>query len=177
MEWDVTRGREHMNLSDWSGLSEDRQQTLGAAITQQTRHGGMPPLQYRLLHWSAALTDADLRALALLNLTGVAEASEPREGDPSHGKAVFERKCTGCHSLDSDHEGPRLRGVYGRKAGSVSGFQYSVAMKKSGTVWTEVNLERWVRDSDAMLPGTEMGFSVPKVQDRADLIAFLKTLS
>jgi cytochrome c len=50
-------------------------------------------------------------------------------------------------------------------------------MKKSGTVWTEVNLERWVRDSDDMLPGTEMGFSVPKVQDRADLIAFLKTLS
>jgi cytochrome c len=95
-------------------------------------------------------------------------------GDATRGRALFERKCTGCHDLESDREGPHLRGVYGRKAGSIKGFKYSDALRRSQLTWTDANLERWLRDSDAMLPQSNMGFSVPKPQDRSDLIAFLK---
>jgi cytochrome c len=97
-------------------------------------------------------------------------------GDPGRGKDVFERRCTGCHALDADREGPHLRGVYGRKAGSVPGFDYSDALKNSGLVWGDDTLEHWLRDTDAMVPGSAMGFSVPKAQERADVIAFLKSI-
>ena len=52
------------------------------------------------------------------------------------GKELFEKRCGGCHALDRDKEGPRLRGVYGRVAGSVDSFQYSDAVKKSKITWT-----------------------------------------
>lgn len=101
-------------------------------------------------------------------------AAEP--GDAVRGERVFRRRCTGCHAIDADREGPHLRGVYGRKAGSVPGFDYSQALKNSGRVWDEMSLESWLRDTDAAVPGSAMGFSVPKPQDRADIIAFLKSL-
>jgi cytochrome c len=47
------------------------------------------------------------------------------------GKALFEKRCGGCQSLDRDKEGPRLGGVYGRKAGAIDSFQYSDALKNS----------------------------------------------
>jgi cytochrome c len=97
-------------------------------------------------------------------------------GDAERGKTVFERRCTGCHAIDADREGPHLRGVYGRRAGSVTGFDYSSALKSSGLVWGDDTLEHWLRDTDAMVPGSAMGFSVPKAQERADVIAFLKSI-
>jgi cytochrome c len=58
----------------------------------------------------------------------------------------------------------------------VPDFDYSSAIKKSGLVWNDTNLERWLRGTDAMVPDSNMGFSVPKAQERADVIAFLKTM-
>jgi cytochrome c len=175
VERDAARGREHLNLSHWLELSNDRRQVLGAEINQQTRMANMPPLQYRLVHWSARLSPSDIAALALLSPRQADNNFVLEAGDAVRGKALFERKCTGCHSLDSDHEGPHLRGVYGRKAGTSPGFDYSRAVRDSGVVWTGANLERWLRDSDAMLSDSKMGFSVPKTQDRADIIEFLRT--
>jgi cytochrome c len=97
-------------------------------------------------------------------------------GDSARGKAVFERRCTGCHALDADREGPHLRGVYGRRAGTVPGFDYSDALRSSDLVWGDDTLDRWLRDTDAMVPGSAMGFSVPRAQERADVIAFLKSI-
>jgi cytochrome c len=48
------------------------------------------------------------------------------------GKDLFVRRCSGCHSPDLNKEGPRLRGVYGRRAASVSGFEYSESLKETG---------------------------------------------
>jgi cytochrome c len=148
---------------------------LGVEIIQQARKGNMPPLQYRLAHWNARITSADIAALALLSSQEASDDGMIQASDAVRGKSVFERKCAGCHSLESNHEGPRLRGVYGRKAGTSPGFKYSAAMLNSSLTWTDTNLERWLRDSDAMLPESAMGFSVPKPQDRADIIEFLKT--
>jgi cytochrome c len=175
VERDVARGRAHLNFSRWLELSNDQRQVLATEIIQQTRTGHMPPLQYRVVHWRASLSPPEVAALALLTPGQAGNNSVVQAGDAVRGKALFERKCTGCHSLDSDHEGPHLRGVYGRKAGTVPGFDYSRAVRDSGLLWTDANLERWLRDSDAMLPESKMGFSVPKIQDRADIIEFLRT--
>src|SRR5260370_16226796 len=69
-------------------------------------------------------------ALAFSALPRLARA----EGTP-RGKEVFEKRCGGCHSLDHDREGPRLRGVYGQPAGSVTSFQYSDSTKKGQITW------------------------------------------
>ena len=122
------------------------------------------------------------RAALLFAITGfslllfrqpVQAATEP--GDAARGEAVLKHRCTGCHALDADREGPRLRGVYGRKSASVAGFAYSAALRKSGVVWDDVALDKWLADTDAAIPGNDMGFRLPKEQDRADLIAYLKT--
>jgi cytochrome c len=96
------------------------------------------------------------------------------DGDAVHGKAVFEKRCTGCHALEADREGPRLAGVYGRKAGSVAGFTYSTGLKNLGVTWNDATLEKWLSDPDIVVKDNNMSFSVPKAEERRDLIAFLK---
>jgi cytochrome c len=66
------------------------------------------------------------------------------------------------------------KGVVGRKAGSVVGYDYSPDLKNSGIVWTEENLDKWLTGPQAMVPETRMFFDVPDAQDRADIIAYLK---
>jgi cytochrome c2 len=64
--------------------------------------------------------------------------------DNNTGQDLFARRCSGCHALDNDKEGPRLRGVFGRKAGTVTDFPYSEALRKSDIVWDEPALKRWL---------------------------------
>jgi cytochrome c len=73
-----------------------------------------------------------------------------------------------------DREGPRLAGVYGRKAGSIGGFTYSAGLKNSGVTWNDATLEKWLSDPDLMVPDNNMSFSVPKAEERRNLIAYLK---
>ena len=117
-----------------------------------------------------------LLVVALSRDTALAVQSAPT-GDAVRGKQVFEKRCTGCHTIVADREGPRLAGVFGRKAGSVAGYAYSAGLKKSGTnglVWDDASLEKWLSDPDAMVPDNNMEFRVPKAQERLDLIAYLK---
>lgn len=175
IERDVIRGREEMNLSHWTALSPERQHVLESKILRETKQGDMPPIQYLALHWNAKLTAADLEALSTLNKEdGTVETGTSTPGDAERGKLVFEKRCTGCHTIDADREGPRLRGVFGRKAGTVPGFTYSAELKASGITWDADSLEKWLADTDAMIPGNQMGFRVPKATERADLIAYLK---
>jgi|SRR5579871_536623 len=114
-------------------------------------------------------------ALALLSLAAVVSiglaASEDR------GKDLFERRCSGCHSLDKDKEGPHLRGVYGRKSGSVASFQYSDALKAANISWDAQTLDKWLQDPEKLVAGTDMSFQLGKPDERADVIAYLKQLS
>ena len=90
------------------------------------------------------------------------------------GKALFEKRCGGCHALDRDKEGPRLGGVYGRTAGTVDSFQYSDALKKSGIKWTEQTLDKWLTNTEQLVPNNDMTFHVEKPDERAAIIAYLK---
>ena len=94
-------------------------------------------------------------------------------GDPKAGEQVYSR-CLACHAIDYDRTGPRHCGLIGRKAGSVPGFQYSQAMKKSGIVWNTKTLDRFIKDPLKTVPGTAMGYDgVKDPKERADLIAYL----
>jgi cytochrome c len=97
--------------------------------------------------------------------------------NPSAGKDVFEKRCTGCHATDSSKEGPRLRGVVGRKAGTVAGFQYSDALRNSGITWTEELLAKWLENPDALVKDNDMEFRVSSADERAALVAYLKSLT
>jgi cytochrome c len=175
MERDIVEARKKMDLSRWEELPEDRQQVLAAKIVQEAKKGDMPPLQYLAVHWNARLSNADVAALSTLGKSaGAGEATLAGDGDPVRGKALFERRCTGCHAIEVDREGPRLAGVYGRKAGSVAGFNYSAGLKSSGITWTDATLEKWLSDPDLVVKDNNMSFSVPKAEERRDLIAYLK---
>jgi cytochrome c len=93
------------------------------------------------------------------------------------GKELFDRRCGGCHSLDRPMEGPRLRGVYGRQAASTRDFEYSDALKKSKLTWNEDLLDKWLTDTEALVPGNDMSFRVPNRDERHAIIAYLKSVS
>lgn len=173
MERDIIEARRKMNLSTWEEMSGDTQDVLIGQIIHEAKSGEMPPPQYRLLHWGAKLTTADVAALSSMGKTGGGD-SVSAAGDAARGEIVFQKRCTGCHALDSDREGPRLAGVFGRKAGSVAGFSYSAGIKKSGITWNEATLEKWLNDPEMVVPDTAMDFHVPKAQERSDLIAYFK---
>jgi cytochrome c len=90
------------------------------------------------------------------------------------GKELFDKRCGGCHALDRDKEGPRLGGVYGRVAGSVDSFQYSEALKKSKITWTDATLDKWLTDTEKLVPDNDMSFHVEKSDERGEIIAYLK---
>jgi cytochrome c len=103
--------------------------------------------------------------------------AESEKGDAKRGQEVFEKRCAGCHSLDEDKEGPRLRGVYGKKAGSITTFKYSDALKASNVTWDAPSLDQWMADPEKIVPDSDMFFRVPRARERTDVIAYLQTLS
>jgi cytochrome c len=84
-------------------------------------------------------------------------------------------RCLACHALAADRVGPRQCGLFGRRVGSVPGFDYSPAMKQSRMRWSDQPLDRFLTRPRAMFPGSSMTCDgVPDARDRADLIAYLK---
>ena len=99
-------------------------------------------------------------------------------GDATAGKRVFV-KCLACHVVTQGQNrvGPSLYGIVGRPAGSIAGFAYSTANKNSGITWTEEVMFAYLKNPQAYIPGTKMVFpGLPSGQDRADVIAYLKSV-
>lgn len=93
------------------------------------------------------------------------------------GKAAFEKRCGGCHSVDRVKEGPSLRGVIGRPAGREGGpFPYSNALKAADFRWDEAKLDQWLTDPESLLPGNDMPFRLNDRAERARIIAYLKEM-
>jgi cytochrome c len=139
------------------------------------RAGGIPA---RLRVASLLIPFAAVIFLPSLN-RACAGATVAAKGTPDadRGKALFVRRCTGCHSLDQDMEGPRLRHVYGRKAGTVPNFLYSGALKAAQITWDDQTLDKWLSGTEALVPDNDMAFRVPAAAERADIIRFLKVTS
>lgn len=86
--------------------------------------------------------------------------------------------CRSCHTLTEggpNLTGPNLHQVFGSKAGSKPGYNYSAAIKAAGFTWDAAKLDQWLADPKGFMPGTKMTFlGIRAPQDRIDLIAFLK---
>lgn len=111
---------------------------------------------------------------------GLAPAAPARAANMLRGKLIFLR-CASCHDIStsaSPKTGPNLRGVIGRKAGSLPGFSYSQAMKRHSFVWDEPMLQRWLVNPNTVVPGTAMAFEgLRRKSDRDAVIAYLASQS
>jgi cytochrome c len=92
------------------------------------------------------------------------------------GKELFERRCTGCHAVDHDKEGPRLGGVYGRVSGTVATFRYSDALKNARIRWDAESLDKWLAEPESVAPDNDMTFHVDSAAERKAIIEYLKQL-
>ncbi len=94
------------------------------------------------------------------------------------GAAIFQGQCAQCHTLvpgPSSMPGPSLHALFGRKAGSEPGYNYSPAMRNSGIVWDEQTLDRFIAAPQRVVPGNIMPFAgITDASARQRLIAYLK---
>lgn len=98
-------------------------------------------------------------------------------GDAAKGEKVF-AQCKACHVAEAgkNRVGPSLWALVGRTAGMIPGFNYSKANKASGVIWSEDVLFTYLEAPAKFMPGTRMAFGgLKNAQDRADVIAYLKT--
>lgn len=89
-------------------------------------------------------------------------ATRLQQADLAAGDNFFERKCSQCHDGEKTGghaKGPFLWNVFGRRAGSVAGFEFSEALKKSGVVWDYATLDHYLADTERAVPGKAMNFS------------------
>ena len=91
------------------------------------------------------------------------------------------RVCTSCHTFEQggqDRTGPGLWSIVGREVASHGAFAYSSAFQAQTGSWTYERLDRYLASPARAVPGTKMAFSgIRRAQDRANVIAFLSTLS
>lgn len=132
------------------------------------------------------LTRTEMRTLQLYGsaaLMGLALCAPAlAEGDAIKGKTAYV-KCVVCHQVGPNAQntvGPELNNILGRKAASVSGFAYPGIKKlgDEGFVWSEENLDKFIANPKAMLadsPMAQLFTGIPDAQERADIIAYLKT--
>ncbi len=97
-----------------------------------------------------------------------------------HGQEVA-KKCLQCHTFEkggANRVGPNLWNVVGNKVAHMETYSYSSVFKTHGGTWTYDQLNDYLYHPSKHMPGTKMAFAgVKKTQDRADLIAYLRTLS
>jgi cytochrome c len=100
--------------------------------------------------------------------------------DVERGKATA-KKCASCHTFDKGGKngvGPNLWNVVMAAKGHAEGFAYSQALLGTGGQWTYEALDAFLANPKAYAPGTKMSFAgIPRPDERADLIAYLRTLA
>ena len=102
------------------------------------------------------------------------------KADPKKGEQVA-KVCLQCHTFakgEPNKIGPNLFGVMTENIATVPGYEFSEALSKDkDKKWTPDELNVWLHSPQQFAPGTKMSFpGLPKVQDRADVIAYLESL-
>ena len=114
-----------------------------------------------------------------LDKPGPARRFHPKK-EISNGESQFARKCSVCHTLRADGKrraGPSLFGVFGREAGGLEGYSYSLALEQSNIIWSAATINRLFEEGpDKVTPGTKMPIQRMKnAKDREDLVSFLQS--
>ncbi len=109
-----------------------------------------------------------------------AEQNQQTKSDASEaGALLFNNACRTCHAVDvGDHRlGPSLAAIVGRKAGQQSGYTYSEALKNSKLIWDEKNLDAFIANPDALVPGNNMKpyTGMTNATDRANIVTYLRS--
>jgi cytochrome c len=119
-----------------------------------------------------------MKRIVLAVIFASAGISQASAQDAAAGEKVFV-VCKACHQVGDNAKnavGPVLNGLFGRKAGSVEGYNYSETNKKSGITWDEATFSEYIKDPKAKIPGTKMAFAGIKDEQKIkDLIAYLHT--
>ncbi len=102
------------------------------------------------------------------------------KADAAKGQDVF-KACAACHTADkggANKVGPNLYGVVGRAKGAIAGFGYSDPMKAKGGDWSFKELDAFIANPKADIPGTKMAYGGEKdAAKRANLLAYLRSLA
>lgn len=111
--------------------------------------------------------------------SAIAQASTQGPAAHDDGRSLF-AQCGACHALtpSANGRGPTLYHLFGRKAGAVPGYGYSLAMKNAGIVWRENTLTQFILNPQRVVPGTTMTFTVSaNSQQLRALIDYLRTVT
>ena len=115
-------------------------------------------------------------AAGVLGMAGLAHPAFAA-GDAAAGQQIFEHTCSLCHKIGPGAQnfvGPELNGLNGRKAGTVAGYDYSDAMKKSGITWNEDTFKKYITNPQADIPGVKMIFAgLEKHSQRDNIWAYI----
>lgn len=116
------------------------------------------------------------RAAALAAAWAALGSTAAADAELAAGERVFRNQCMGCHAVEAglNRAGPTLHGLFGRKAGSLEGFNYSRAMREADLVWTPETLDAFLAEPNAVVPGTIMVFWGLRSDDRRRVIAYLE---
>jgi len=108
-------------------------------------------------------------------------APKLKDANVDKGKALYAQQCFTCHTIDkggANKVGPNQWSIVGRKKASHEGFSYSSALQAKGGEWTYEDINHMIFKPQAFVRGTKMAFAgLAKEQDRADVIAYLRTMS
>jgi cytochrome c len=114
-------------------------------------------------------------ASAVMAAAGLFASSTANAADAKRGDKLFD-ECRTCHSVEAGANGvgPSLKGVIGRKAGTLDDFRYSPQLKRSDITWNAKTLDAFIADPQQVVPANRMPYSgMPDAKNRADLIEYL----
>ena len=169
MERDILEGRRQMNLSSRDLYSADQQLTFEAKIVREMKVGAMPLPQYRLVHWNARITDADVLAFVRwaretpdFAPCRLLEESDPVRGEAGLREAVYRLSCDGGKS----GRPTAARCLWANLRDSGRLCLLSSSRSRTRSYGMKSTLEQWLTDPDTLVPGNNMDFHVAKPQER-----------
>jgi len=119
---------------------------------------------------------ASLAATALPVAASRAQSGSAAVAPPAmDGARLYQIKCGSCHSIAASKTGPAHKGVFGRKAASLAGYNYSPALRAANLTWDAKTLDLWLQGPQKLVKGSKMYLAVQDPAQRKEIIEFLRS--